>query len=148
MEADRSEPREPDATGQETLENLPAVSGNPPRISYPPPAPPAGDRLRTIRTMVVAVVVMWVVLVGAWAINRGLAQAAFADQERRVEEARLRLASVEDLSNVFTQVNTVMEPSVVKIDTFRGSARPGPRGQVVPQANSGSGVAHWVISML
>lgn len=99
-----------------------------------------GDRLRTIRTLIVAVVVMWVVLVGAWAVNRGLTQAAFADQERKVEEARLRLTGVEDLSSVFSEVNTAIEPSVVKIDTVRGVMRPGPDGQAIPQANSGSGV--------
>lgn len=105
------------------------------------PAPVApGERLRTIRTLVVAIVVMWVVLVGAWAIDRGVSQAAFADQERKVEDARLRLAGAEELSSVFSAVNTAVEPSVVKIDTVRGRAQPAPSGQIIPQANSGSGV--------
>lgn len=141
---------EKDQGERQSLEYFPNVSTGGSRATPAPPAaaPPAaperaavpGDRLRTIRTLVVALVVMWVVLVGAWAVNRGLTQAAFADQERKVEEARLRLASVKELSSVFSEVNTVIEPTVVKIDTARGVMRPGPGGQAIPQANSGSGV--------
>ena len=106
----------------------------------PPVRPPAGDRLRTVRTLVIAVVVMWVVLVAAWALDRGLRQSLFGQYARNVEEARRQLASVEDLSSVFAEVNTAVEPSVVKLEVFRVAGRTGPFGRPVPEANSGSGV--------
>ena len=106
----------------------------------PTPEPPRSDRLRTVRTLVVAVVVMWVVLVGAWAIDRAMTQTAYADQKKDVESARLRLAGVEELSGVFNEVNTAVEPAVVKLDVLRAGGRTGPMGRAVPESNSGSGV--------
>ena len=105
-----------------------------------PVRPPPGDRLRTIRTLVIAVVVMWVVLVAAWALDKGLRQSLFGQYARNVEEARRQLASVEDLSSVFAEVNTAVEPAVVKLEVFRVTGRNGPFGRPVPEANSGSGV--------
>ena len=105
-----------------------------------PVRPPPSDRVRTIRTLVIAVVVMWVVLVAAWAMDKALRQSLFGQYARNVEEARRQLASVEDLSSVFAEVNTAVEPSVVKLEVFRVTGRTGPFGRPVPEANSGSGV--------
>ena len=105
-----------------------------------PVRPPPSDRVRTIRTLVIAVVVMWVVLVAAWAMDKALRQSLFGQYARNVEEARRQLASVEDLSSVFAEVNTTVEPSVVKLEVFRVTGRTGPFGRPVPEANSGSGV--------
>ena len=107
-----------------------------------PAAPPArpGERLRTVRTLVIGVVLMWVVLVGAWAVDRAATQNAFAGQRRDAENARARLAGVEELSGVFNNVNTAVEPAVVKLDVVRPGNGPGRFQQAIPQANSGSGV--------
>ena len=120
--------------------NLPEDVSRPAAPRVPAPPPPRGDRLQTIRTLVVAVVVMWVVLVGAWAVDRAMTQTAYADQKKDVEQARLRLAGVEELSGVFNEVNTAVEPAVVKLDVLRAGARLARSGRVVPEANSGSGV--------
>ena len=107
----------------------------------PQPARAApSERLRTARTLVVAIVVMWVVLVAAWAVDRAARQSAFGDKVQEVDETRRRLASVQDLSSVFSEVNVVVEPAVVKIDVVRVGGRGGPLGRPSPQANSGSGV--------
>ena len=107
------------------------------------PALPAGDarreRLRTLRTLVVAATVAWVTLVGAWAVDRAMTQSTYAGEKRDAEQARLRLAGVEEISGVFNAVNTAVEPAVVKLDVLRNGGRVAPGGQVVPEANSGSG---------
>ena len=115
---------------------------NAPMYAMPPEPPPARgtERLRTVRTLVVAVVAMWVVLVGAWAVDRAMTQNAFASEKQDVAAARLRLAGVEELSGVFNEVNTAVEPAVVKLDVLRAGGRTGRGGRAVPEANSGSGV--------
>ena len=118
----------------------------PPPDELPPEPPPmtAGERLRTARMLVVGAVVMWVVLVAAWAGNRALETWASAERNRRAEAARARLADGAELSGVFNEVNAVVEPSVVKIDVLRPTPappRPVPgRPEPLPPANSGSGV--------
>lgn len=104
------------------------------------PRPVLSDRLRTVRTLIVGLVLMWVVLVGAWAVDQALRRNAFGQKAQAVDEARRRLASVEDLSSVFSEVNTAVEPAVVKLDVVRVTGRGGPSGRPVPESNSGSGV--------
>ena len=93
-----------------------------------------------------AVVVMWVVLVAAWAIDKALAAGAAGHQRDRAAAARANLARVGELSGVFNEVNQAVEASVVKIDAQRpasprGTAgRAGPLGMPMPPENSGSGV--------
>jgi serine protease Do len=96
--------------------------------------------MRNVRIIVVALVIMWIALVAAWSVERALRHTTFAKQSQSVEEARQRLASVEDLSGVFAQVNTAVEPSVVKLDVVRAAGRLGVPGRQIPIANSGSGV--------
>ena len=47
---------------------------------------------------------------------------------------------MQDLGAVFSEVNTVVEPAVVKLDVVRAGDRAGPFGRPIPEANSGSGV--------
>jgi len=103
-----------------------------------PAPPPAEVRLVTVRTFVIGIVAMWLILVAGWAARRGFELDAAADRRQEVREARLQLAGVEDLQNVFKAVNDAMEPSVVKIDVVRPEGTPQSRGR--PTANSGSGV--------
>ncbi|MEM1010641.1 MAG: trypsin-like peptidase domain-containing protein [Planctomycetota bacterium] len=109
----------------------------------PPPPPGTNDRLIAIRTIVIGIVLMWVILVAGWAVRRGIESRAGEQRREEVREARLRLASVNELQGVFNEVNAVMEPAVVKIDVIR------PPNSVVgsdtPASNSGSGVIVAVI---
>ncbi len=102
--------------------------------------PATSDRLRAIRTLIVGVVLMWLVLVGAWAANKALGVWAASQREQEVRTARLRLASVAELSSVFNTVNDAIEPAVVKIDVIRPPGQRGTYGVDTPEANSGSGV--------
>ncbi|MEL7238163.1 MAG: trypsin-like peptidase domain-containing protein [Planctomycetota bacterium] len=104
------------------------------------PRPPASERLQTVRTLVIGVVIMWVVLVGGWATSQGIDALAAAKTERDVRNARERLASVGDLAEIFNEVSTAVEPAVVKIDVRRRPDYRGRRGQAAPESNSGSGV--------
>src|SRR5687767_13240020 len=86
---------------------------------------PAGprERTRTFRTVVVAVVIMWIVLVAAWSLGQALNHGAFGRRLQSVQDARQRLGNVEDLSGVFATVNTAVEPAVVKLDVERPVGR-------------------------
>ncbi len=108
----------------------------------PSPTPVANDRLVALRTVVIGIVLMWVVLVAGWAVRRGLESRAAEERAENVREARLRLAGVGELQGVFNEVNTSVEPSVVKIDVIRPPSRLS-EGEV-PSANSGSGVIIFV----
>ncbi len=105
-----------------------------------PPRPGPSERLRTIRTLIIGMVVTWVVIVAAWSFDRSIRRSSFGRYAQAVEDTRRQLAGVQDLSTVFSQVNTAVEPSVVKLEVFRASGRTGPFGRPVPEANSGSGV--------
>ena len=129
-----------------TVTPAPAADGLP-----PPPPQKTSDRLASIRAIVIGVVLMWVVLMLAWAGRKALDDRANAQREERASEARLRLAGVDELQGVFNTVNAAIEPAVVKIDVFRRTPAqdvpaPGPGGPggtpggVIPEANSGSGV--------
>ena len=107
-----------------------------PKIQRPPPS----ERLQSVRTVVIGLVIMWVVLVGGWAASQGLDALAAAKTERDVREARERLASVGDLAETFNQISTAVEPAVVKIDVRRRPDWVGRRGERGPEGNSGSGV--------
>jgi serine protease Do len=118
------------------------VTSEPAEVEYEkPPRPPASERFRAIRTTVIGLVIMWVVVVVAWAADRGFDVIA-ADREReRAETARARLANVAELSSVFNAVNEAIEPSVVNIVIERRTPnRPNPFGIPTPDANTGSGV--------
>ena len=110
-------------------------------LSYASQAPSGpSERVRTIRFIIIAVVIMWVVLVGAWSIERGLRHGAFGRRLLAAQDARQHLASVEDLSGAFATVNTAVEPSVVKLDVERPIERAEIPGRRIPVSNSGSGV--------
>ena len=124
------------------------------RLAAYMPAPTAEDRLRALRSVIVALVIMWVVLVAGWAITRAIDAWRDGQRLRAAQGARLQLASVAELSSVFTTVNESLEPSVVKIDVRRpappssgpgggepqAAPRQSPFGMETPEANSGSGV--------
>ena len=104
------------------------------------PNPKPSERLQTLRTLAIGLVIAWVVLVGAWAIDKSLQAYQAAKVERNVEEARKRLASVGDLADIFNEVSVAVEPSVVKIDVRRSPDWKGRFGESGPEGNSGSGV--------
>ncbi len=112
----------------------------------PPKRQQPSDRLAAVRTIVIGSVLMWIVLVIAWAANKGFDLYADAERERDVKAARLRLAGVDELQGVFNEVNGAVEPAVVKIDVVRERGpQPQQRTNNLPddqnfEANSGSGV--------
>ena len=106
----------------------------------PVPVAAQSERLQTIRTLVIGVVIIWVVLVLAWAMDKAFTAYSDASRERNAEEARRRLASVGDLAEIFNEVSAAVEPAVVKLDVRRPEGSFGRFGAESPEANSGSGV--------
>ena len=134
-----SDPEQPSTDSAPPPEPGRAKSPEPVYEARPEPS----ARFVSIRAAVVGAVLMWVILVGAWALNRGFDVWTAAQRERAASDARLRLASVEELSGVFNAVNTALEPAVVKIDVTRpaSSAPDDPRRPPGGRdGNSGSGV--------